>query len=337
MRRVSFEYVVLAISFFVISFFVLVLSNFYLDFSGRDFLSNGMYSDNMRRLSVMPPFLQTAPKDAAFQLEYDEADYYIYKNVSEDAITDKRGVYFTRDFHNIAQFIEHGRFFVNDDFTENIPVAVVGSDVPVFEDSGKKYVGYNGVLYTVLGQFRKTDNMLDNTTYYNLNSVLQNGTVPGVYSIDGSKGVVGRIVGSVTSFLDGSFELTEIKYERFVRGTTMNYRLIFILSIAASFCNLLVICFYYINRQKYKTAIQKLCGYTKKRILKHYIKSIFLTVCVAYSLSLIAIRFTNAIGLQHLNVYHFMLAFAVLVLLGFFTSVRIALNIGRVDISNSLK
>jgi hypothetical protein len=316
---------------------MIVLSNFYLDFSGRDFLSNGMYSDSMRRISVTPPFLQAAPQDAAFRLEYDEAEYYIYKNVGEDAVTDKRGVYFTRDFHNISQFIESGRFFRSGDFTNSVPVAVVGSDVPVFEENGKKYVGYNGVLYTVLGEFRKTDNILDFTTYFNLNSVLQNETVPGVYSIDGSKEVVERILGSIKTFIGDSLEVTEINYERFVRGVNMNYRLIFILSIAASFCNLLVICFYYINRQKYKTAILKLCGYTKKRILTHYIKSIFLTVCVAYSLSLIAVRFSNAIGLQQLNVYHFVFAFAVLILLGVFTSVRIALNIGRVDISSSLK
>lgn len=320
----------------IITFFLIILSSFYLVTESSAFLDNNLYTQNVSGIKIDNAGDEVSVDDL---LKCVSNDSTLYQYLSEENQI-KRGVYTTGTTIDFDDYIETGRFFIKDDFDSKKPYAVIGNNIlkDVIEENGIKYYGYNGELFEVIGAFEKNNSDLDNVIYLNLTYLLETNGVNGVYFSDSNSAAsVEKTISNLYDELGG----TLIVYEQEKSDLAIGHKLKFILAIISAICNLFMTAHYFVLKQKYKMAVKKLCGFTNKLICKEYCKIVLMLVCISYIIGvLLAITLshvTTAFATESVSRGSFILSAILLILTGGLVTIQIIRNAIRVDISSVLK
>ena len=301
-----------------------------------------MYSNQVKGISIS--YAGFSQQKTDYQLRYDnfEGDFMIYKQISEDQHI-KRGVYGTKDVFEFANYIKEGRFFVKQDFKNDEPVTVIGSEIwpQTTVKDGIRYYAVNDSLFKVIGVFKKTGKELDNTIFLNLNYLMAREDVTGLYYIDSKEtNTVNKLLSKVEGSMPPELRAKEIKYEKVKEELHPDYKRMFFLVIITALCNLIITSHFFVIRQKYKTAVKKLCGLTNRRIAFEYSVIIAIIIISSFAFNVILINLLNNISLinmDQLSIINYVLVFFLLLLVGGFITYQIVRDNMKVDISATLK
>lgn len=337
MRRVAYEYILFWIQIVIITFFVLLLSAFYFKTRSSDFLENGLYSQNVRGIELKG----TGEAQMEQLLGCAKGDITLIKHISDDHHL-RRG-YYCKEPNRLFPYegyLAYGRFFSKADYEEKRRVAVIGSEVlaDVLEKEGKRYYGYNGKEYEVIGEFRQTASDLDRMVYINLTSLAGTEMDNGIYYIDGmDSAACEKIEESLIKEIEGT---AKIKYEHRQEDMNSVHKVKFLLAILAAFCNLTMISFYFAEKQNYKIAVFRLCGLSNLEIGTYYGKRLLLIAVSGYlcgCVGLYVVKNAAFVSFSQISNVHYLLTggivlFSVAVVAA--SSIRM---LGKTDVSRALK
>ena len=312
-----------------------MLSVFFITVSSAEYLENRMYSANVKGIHI-----QSADTPILEKIESLNSGYVITKTI-DDELRIKRGYYSTSDLFGLSAFIETGRFFTNSDYKENSPVAVIGADIiaDTVTENGKTYYGYSNTQYEVIGIFKQTNSDLDKAAYLNLTYLLDSEGSSGLYCIDGNSEDVSKAVNAFIN--DSRTKSSEIKIEQKNYDMNVGHKIKFYCAIIAALCNLIIISYYFVSRQSYKTAVKKLCGFTNKRLSVSYAVTLTCITIGGYLIGagILYLVQKNVPGLQMamLDPIHYIIVLICIVLSGGLITASIIKKVMKVDISSILK
>ncbi|MHB8061680.1 MAG: ABC transporter permease [Ruminiclostridium sp.] len=342
MKRISYEYVILFVQMTMIGFFLIILSNYYIVSQNKDFLGNDTFSNHVLGVSIS--YAEPEHDKTDYQLPYNafEGSYMIYKHISADNHI-KRGIYGTNDVFEFSNYIEEGRFFSEQDFQNDKPITVIGTDIlsETIMKEGIRYYGVNDSLYEVIGVFRETREDLDNTVFLNLNYLLKHENVTGLYYIDAKEtNTAKKIITEIENSIPKELSTMEIKHEKIKEALLPSYKIIYCLVIITAFCNLIITSYFFVIRQKYKTAVKKLCGLTNQRMAFEYGRLIGILTLGAFALTVVAISLfhnNTLLKMNQLSLINYVLVLFLLILVGVVITYQVVWNSMKVDISSTLK
>lgn len=349
MKKRSAEYILYYFQLSFMGIFVFILIAYNLHLNQLSFLQRNMYSAYVEGIQL-GDYYQMQEKGEIVTLHLPKSsqtgsDYMLYKYLMEDTSEIVRGIYGTADIFSFQDYIQNGRFFQNEDYAGNAAVAVIGSDILVqtFERNGKYYYGYNQELYEVIGVFRETGTVLDQTVYLNLTHLSKQENDYGVYYIDAlDSSTVESVLEEIESMAD--YTTTRMEYQSAVIDLGLGIRNDTLLAFAAiaSFLDLLLTTNFFVTRNKYTVAIQKLCGMTRRQLFFTYGRNIFTVISLAYLTILFVIRYFSSymgefFAFRSLPLYDFLICGLFLILLGVFTTIFTVRLADRMNISAALK
>lgn len=336
MKRISYEYLLFWIQIAIITFFVLLLSAFYFKISDSNFLENGLYSENVKgfelqdeKQEVLTDLLSKCDKEIS-----------VFRFISDDNHL-KRGYYAKGEaVFPFSSYISEGRFFDGTDFEEKRKVAVVGSEAEdsLFEENGRRYYGYDGNKYEVIGIFRETKTDLDKVVYLNLLSLSEAQTNDGIYFIDGPNEE--KNMKCVNEVLSSDVGAKEVHYENKQEDMNIIHKIKFILAIVAAFCNLVMISIYFAGKQKYKIAVMKLCGLRDLEIAFGYLKKLTAVVVLAFLSGiglLLLCRNAAFVSFEQIGIRSYLAAGVIICFAAALIICQLVRTLRRTDISSSLK
>lgn len=349
-RKNSFAYILFYIQLTFVGIFILVLCAYSISVKQTDFLKRGMYSENVAGVQLSSEYLKTE-KGEIVDLQISTLpsgeDYMLYKYLSEEATEIIRGVYGTSDVFNLSKYLESGRFFSDEDYQAKKPVAVIGCELldQTYLKNEVRYYGYSGQEYEVIGVFEETGEALDRTAYLNLTSLLETIDHYGLYYVDANDpAVVQAVIDAIKSASDGQYTISDVTYEPFSENVGLNgmLNMMLVCAILSAILNLLLTVTFFVTRQKYATAIRKLCGMTGKEIFADYARHILPLLFLAYGSVLLIIwvgrgKLGFFFELDNLSIIHFLVTGAVMLLSGLATIFYISRLANGVDISMTLK
>lgn len=345
MRKIPGVYILYALQIFLIGIFILVLLAYNLQVTEKSFLENRMYSENVTGIQLSD---HQFPEDVDLTMPKINADFMLYKYLTEGSDETVRGVYGTSDVFGLSDYITTGgRFFETEDYENKTHAAVVGQKIlPItFEENGKRYYAYNQQMYEVIGVFQDTGSDLDHTVYLNLTRLLEEESNIGLYYVDAKDGkTVNAVLTEMKSNASDKYSTMDIAYESAVSyemGRAFNTLLIFAV-LAAVFC-LLITTTFFVIRQKFTVAIQKLCGMTWKNLLCAYGKKMILVIATFFSLIVAAMlilsgNLNNSVfQIKTLAYHHYVITGMFLLVLGSAATCYIVKLADNIDISDTLK
>lgn len=341
MKKVSYEYSILLIQFIIITFFLLVLSNYYIQTTETNFLKNKMYSTNVLGLNFSEVKTDKNINTNSFT-NLIGADCVLYKQIQSNKRI-IRAVYLKNDVFDYSSFIKTGRFFTDEDFNSQEAVAVIGFSMEqeIVKKDGIEYIGLEDSLYRVIGIFEETSEDLDNTIYVNLNSYIGHDSMLGLYYIDSqTEKNVRQTAKNIEENLSDYYSISEVQYEQEKEDLNLLFKVIYVLAIITAICNLINSSYYFILRQRYTIAVKKLCGLTNKYMIINYCEKITCILTIGYLagifITLIIDKYT-ILKLNNLNLKHYLFVFLLLIIISMYIVIELIQNNKKVDISANLK
>lgn len=338
MKKFSYEYILFWIQITIITFFVLLLSAFYFEISGNNYLENGLYSENVKGFKLEDGGREREAVKGL--MEKCDKEVSIFRFISDDNDL-KRGYYSKgEEVFPFSSYISKGRFFNATDFKEKRKVAVVGSEAvdSLFVENGKYYYGYDENKYEVLGVFKKTNTDLDRVVYLNLQSLLDTQTVDGIYYVDSKNEK--KNIESIEEILSYGIDAQEIIYEKKQEDMNVSHKIKFILAVIAAFCNLITISIYFSEKQKYKIAVMKLCGLRNLEIEIGYLKKLIPIVIFAFlsGIGLLYLcRKTSFVSFDQTGIRNYMLTGVIVCFATVLIIYQLINALRQTDISSTLK
>lgn len=349
MKKISWEYAFLFLQMSFAGIFVLVIYSYYISTGQQSFLNRGMYSENVRGIQLSNNYLVSAMNEQVdFHIDSISTDgeYAIYRNVAEDYQEIVRGIYETKDLFGYSKYIKSGRFFQTEDFTSHKKAAVIGSEMLdlTYTENGVRYYGYDDTLYEVIGVFKQTDSDLDYVVYLNLVVLLEADNDNGLYYIDSKNpSTVDGIINNIIENAANQYTTSTVEYESQVTNMGLGFEnntLLFCAILSACF-NLIITLHYFAAKNKYTTAIQKLCGMTWKDLTRDYsIKTGGMVISSIVFIIVIVKMFSGKLFFlneDNLGWQHFATAGITLAVLGTVTTAGIVHSVQHVNISDTLK
>lgn len=337
LKKIPYEYFLLWIQIVIITFFVLLLSAFYIKAKGNDFFENGLYSTNVQGFQIKAGQAEEVALQELIQGIDDET---LFRYISEDNHI-RRGYYSDKsDYFPFKDYIEKGRFFEEEDFTQKRNVVVIGCEAAedTFEQAGKMVYGYNGMEYEVVGVFKRTNTDFDKVVYINLLSLFETEDIEGLYYVDGSKQEENEEL--VKRLIDTGVQVEKVNYENQYEDMNSIHKIKFILAVIAALCNLLMISVYFSQRQKYKIAVYKLCGIKNKEIGMYYAKRLGLLATFGYlagCLLLLVCKNAPFISFEQTGIINYILTLCIICTAIGLVIYQMVRTLRQTDISSSLK
>ena len=271
MKKIPYEYILHFLQLTLVSLFVLVLLAFNLDIKATNFLQRGMISQNALGFELLHV-------DGSEQISMilSNPSTVIFKDLVDLPRHIVRGYYGRNDIFGFSEWIEEGRFFETNDFEIVVPQAVIGYHQlqEIIEENGHSYIGFDQNRYKVIGVFRETGTDLDHVIYLNLSYILENQSPNGRYFVDGqNESQVEDAMFAIESGTNNNFLINSFLYRdghEFIMAPFQE--MILMIGLVAANANLIMTTISFTSRQKYKVAIQKLCGMTKKDLSIIYLK-----------------------------------------------------------------
>ena len=123
-----------------------------------------------------------------------------------------------------------------------------------------------------------------------------------------------------------------------VSGLGFNLSLIYLLTTISLITSLILILYYYIENEKRKIAIKKLCGFTNKALAKELIKKQFILVFIGFIIGCILfLVFKEKFEIRDVKVSNMIIAYILVLICNFFTLVLPVKRILTIDMSILLK
>ena len=271
----------------MIGIFALVLLGYSIKTGERDYFENEMFSKNVRGLQMSDPRLNEEVNFTPPQIVGERYMIWRYLSYGESEIV--RGIFGTDDIFGFSSLIGQGRFFTTQDYTGRTRTAVLGdtSAANTVEHGGKKYYVYNNTEYEVIGTFAKQNNTADRAVFLNLNALdAEIDQTAGIYYVDAAdSATAGKVIDRIRADVNGAFTINDVEFEPHVSIVLgkMQYTLLFFSSISVLLC-LVITGIFLVTGQRYKIAVRKLCGMTKKDFLLLYGKLNLVVGAAAYIL-----------------------------------------------------
>ena len=308
-----------------------------------------MYSENVAGIQVSNNF-SPDPKDDHTDFNLDAitvgGEYAIYKNIAYEYNEIIRGIYQTNDLFHYSKYIKTGRFFNSDDYKRHTKTAVIGNQMldVTYMERGKRYYGYEGVLYEVIGIFKQTNSNLDHAVYLNLSELLEKDHDNGLYYVDSyDKTIVNNVIQNIIGNLKNKCTTSIVEYESQAVniGLGLENRTLLICIILSVVFNLIITLIYFVASKKYTTAVQKLCGMNRKDILMEYgmkmlCRNIWRRWLVIVVVKCLSGKFVFLME-ENLSWKYFIMAGVTMAVMGIFAAIGIVHSVQRVDISDTLK
>lgn len=342
MKKTPYEYVILFLQIFLIVFFVLVLSAYNIHVTDNDFFKRSMYSENVKGLQIS---YTNGKQQNSFSFNFNKLpeSSVFYKQISGGLDDIRRGIFEYKDVFGFTEYLAEGRFFTRSDFINKLPVAVIGQELlskTIIED-GKRYYGYNETLYEVIGIFQKKNNDLDRTVYLNLTYILENESVTGLYYVDAARSNSAKqAMDTILSHTNQSISMLPTEYETDAYGLMDMHQIVYTCAILGAFCNLIIASVFFVTRQRYKVAVSKLCGMTRKDMTVHYagiVLGIVLTAVTGAVAAQILLAGLPVFHLPYLKLAHYFMMTGTTVITGVIITVRIVTQAQKINISDVLK
>lgn len=347
MKKISIEYILYYLQITFIGVFLIILLAYNLNLSSQGFLDRQMYSENVHGIQLSNLSYASENSD---QLDLSfinlENDFMFYKYISDESSEIIRGIYGTDDVFSFSKYISKGRFFNSDDYMNKTLTAVIGSNMlsKTIEENGKYYFGYSQELFEVVGVFKQTDSDLDNSVYLNLTYLLNKDSNAGLYYVDAlDEATVSEVLSAIGDIIPKNFEHYLVEYESVNEyGLDSMSNTLYIFAVLAALIHLLLTTIFFITRNQYTIAVQKLCGMTKKSIFIKYGRYMFILICVSFiTIALIISLFTyflnDFFSMEQLVYGHFTILLLILFLIGFLITLCIVFLSEKVNISATLK
>ena len=280
-------YFLYLVQLFMIGIFALVLLGYSIKTGEKDFFENEMFSKSVRGLQMSDPRLKEEVNFTPPMIDGEKYMIWRYLSYGESEIV--RGIFGTDVVFGFSSLIGEGRFFTAQDYAGGTRTAVLGADsaANTTEHDGKKYFVYNNTEYEVIGIFAKRNDPADRAVFLNL-SALDAGIdqTAGIYYVDAAdSATVGKVIDRIRADVNGVFTINDVVFEPHVSTVLgkMQYTLLFFSSIAVLLC-LVITGIFLVTGQRYKIAVRKLCGMTKKDFLLLYGKLNLAVGAAAYIL-----------------------------------------------------
>lgn len=350
MKKISMEYILLYLEVVFAGIFILVLLAYNISVKQDNFLDRGMYSENVKGIQLSNTYLVSV-KGEKVEFDIDKIDkdikFSIYKQLSEEPNERVRGIYQTKEMFDMRDYVESGRFLEESDFNNKKAVAVIGSDMLdyTYEENGKLYYGYEKELYQVVGVFKKTGKALDHTVYLNLTYLLDNVEKFGLYYIDSdSKLFVQEVIDNILFQADGKYTAKEVEFENSAGKIGLNFmnNTLLFCSVCAVLLNLIITILFFVEHKRYRVAIQKLCGMTKRNLFATYGSKLLFCFCMAiFSIEIILNLGRKKMGfffvLENLSWQHHLIMICTVIAICIVTVIGVIKLTWNIDISASLK
>ncbi|OTN76385.1 hypothetical protein A5886_001462 [Enterococcus sp. 8G7_MSG3316] len=339
MKKIPYEYILYYFQLALVSFFILVLLCFHLDFQEKNFLKRGMFSENFIGFDVMNHSNQ--PHSFPFAVS---SGVVLSKELIEMPQEIVRG-YYGADIFGFADFLEEGVFIRVSDQAQKRPVAVLGKEMlsQTVVKNGRRYVGFHQQEFEVIGVFRETKTDLDFAVYLNL-TALHREDIGGRYYIDGKNdaevtATYHQIEASLASDIQLSKSIFREHLEFVMASRT---RLLLLFALIAANANIIVTTIFFIYRQRYKVAVQKLCGMTKNAIALHYFKILLYISSLSFVTVVLLRQFLGSnhyslFYLERLTWMHFGVLAVSMATLACMIVIFILFSMEEVNISDTLK
>lgn len=349
MRKFPKEYLLFYIQMTFVGIFLLVLLAYNIDISEKSFFENQIYSPQVSGIQVEDPNVMTEQKGTVHMDSArfpENQSYMLYRYLIEAYGEIVRAAYGTEDVFDLSEYLREGRFFSSEDYAKKRKVAVIGTEVlpETWMENGKRYYGYNQQLYEVIGVFEETESPLDYTTYLNLTSVLEAESNYGIFYVDAeNKETVASVLNQLQQTLSGEYKISAVTYDSVIDyGLDTMSNTLFQFAVLAGIFHLLLTSVFFVTRQSYTIAVQKLCGLTRKDLLGKYgirCFGLFLAAAVSIWAWIWVLRtcLGDFFALEKLAGYHYAVMFAGLFLLLTVITVYIVNLAAKVNISDVLK
>lgn len=337
MRKLKFTEICILIIIAIISFIVNLFSGYYIKIEDNKMIYNKFYTSNAQGISVNSENEESII-NIIEEISSLNNDFILYRTLSNSGQeNDIRGIYYKGDIH--IPKMKDGHFITENYF--NNKVAVIGKDLEdeIIESEGKKYIECYGEEFEVvgiMGESKPSD--LDNMIFINLSDAIRIMGSNGMYVVDS------KIKDNIDKFTTDFYNKNPKEIEKIdlnsgkVSGLGFNLSLIYLLTTISLITSLILILYYYIENEKRKIAIKKLCGFTNKALAKELIKKQFILVFIGFIIGCILfLVFKEKFEIRDVKVSNMIIAYILVLICNFFTLVLPVKRILTIDMSILLK
>ena len=251
-------------------------------------LSNRFYSDNALQFWV-----QRSNYDVDILYSMLPNNTILYNNLSLDG-KDIRGVLF-RGNVNKPQ-ISEGRFFKEEDFQNNMRLAVVGCDVELnIRNDGQKYILYNNEEYDVIGIIQynmptkldrtvlitSTDENLESSTEF----IIDGPEIKGIYDFLANESVFGEIIAK---------ECDNFNILRLIDRNN-NAKFLALFFIIALLINCILILMFWVKSKENEIIIKKQNGFLSWQVLYDLEKEVIVRYIISSVLGILGLLGINVL------------------------------------------
>ena len=313
----SFDYCIIFLQFVFAGFFLLLIIGYNIQLGDQTFFERGMLSENVRGIQLSSSYLKSTQNEVVdLEIPQLDGEYTLYKHISDEATEIIRGIYETSDIFHYSDYIESGRFFRDEDFENETPTAVIGSNMLdyTYEEDGTRYYGYEGNLYEVVGVFEETGEQLDNIVFLNLAFLLTSMDHYGLYYVDSLNAQQSEmVIDTMVKNAGEDYTTSLVEYECQTQEINMTNENMLICAMIGIILTLCVTVRFYVFQQSYFIGVLKMCGYTKKDLLMLFLKPIIIIVIAAYCIIILLMMILNRgdwffFRPEHINTYHYVIA-----------------------------
>lgn len=335
MRKINFTEICIVLIMAFISLIVNIFSGYYIKITDGQMIDNKFYTSDAKGININSDFDISDIRNICKL----NNNFVLYKSLTSGGQkNDVRGLYYSGDIH-IPPMLE-GIFLKEGDFDDNSKYAVIGKSIieNVVEIENKKYFEYYGEMFEVIGITgvnRPSD--LDNMVFLNLNAVASISDVNGMYLVDGKSKISIDKVKTDLKNIDGA-RVEEIELDLGSTEVGLTLVFVYILTIISLISSAILILYYYIEREKKKIAIKKLCGFNNRSLIKETVLKQFILVFVGFVIgTFLFIVLKSLFEIDSINIFNIVVAYLLVILCNIAILINPLRRVLTIDISILLK
>lgn len=267
--------VLLAMTFAFHSLFMMFISGFAFSLEKIDMYYMG-YNTEIAKIASVSVEENTENMNAKIDFEALGKDIIINKYVSMEYVGENqvvvRGIYLNGDVPMLD--IQKGRFFTDNEYLNNNPLAVVGPEIynnyVYTDEDGKEYYRneYLNTEFEVIGVFGKEGSVsnMDFTVFVPMGYAMNASNTTGSYTLDAKdKDSLAILEANFTAQLAGKLEVLIYENPPIVMVTTSAATMV--LMFVLTMINSIVFSSYYVLKQKHIISVKKFIGFTRGILL----------------------------------------------------------------------
>ena len=295
--KITFEHISTALSFAVMTFFIVIIVNQSVMNKTNTRIYNDFYGENAKRVLI-----KTNDRHFSFDPETLGDNFVMYNTLFDfagDYSQDHVRVIYGKGEFPVPPMLD-GAFFTYEQLVSEEPVAVVGkilSERTCTVDDGVEYLYWENVKYRVIGHIG-TDGAsdLDIIAMINWGAYYQKGKYAATYLIDSDDESNNlKVAAALCDFVEKAAEdgsdssALNMLHKTNIRSFDWYARYLFFWSIVILALNILIVTMHYTDKRKYISAVKKLIGVSVSRLFGEQFLRLAVNATVGFLLSVAAI------------------------------------------------